>query len=216
MIKAAEDMEKLIVDQSGELQKISGQLVTQTELGNEYSSKVLEVETELRLQALTLKEAQKELDTEKAVSSKFYDEVRYSLSGIVLIVPLLCCYSLGLFGVHSHLQPTKPAVSVVTFFFFCIQILSRRRDFCKLQAAHMKLLKEVQQQKSELAEHDQILNQQQTVSEEWQLQETRLHATISQQKKLINYLHGVGVSPESKGNTALGKIRKVVPSPMVM
>ena len=73
--KLAGDMEKMIVDHSGELQRLSGQLVSQKELAGKYSNKVLEVEKEMRLKALALREVQRELITEKAVSSKFYDEV---------------------------------------------------------------------------------------------------------------------------------------------
>lgn len=74
----------------------------------------------------------------------------------------------------------------------------------------MKLLKEFQQQNSELAQRDQILNQQRIASEERQLRETRLQATITQQRKLIDYLQGVGVSPDPKGHKGLVKIKKVM------
>ena len=84
-----------------------------------------------------------------------------------------------------------------------------------LKAAHMKLLKEVQHQKSELAQRDQVLDQQQIANEERQVQEMRLQATILQQKKLIDYLQGMDVSPELKGRKALVKIKKVVLSPML-
>ena len=70
----------------------------------------------------------------------------------------------------------------------------------------MKLLKEVQQQKCELAERDQILNEQRIAYGEHKLQETRLQVTISQQSKLINHLQEMGSTPEPKG---LEKIRKV-------
>ena len=89
LIKATADMEKLIVDQSEDLQMISSQLVTQTKLGNKHSSKVLELETEIRLKVLALLETQKELDTEKAVSSKFYDQVLYILLSISCYVVCL-------------------------------------------------------------------------------------------------------------------------------
>ena len=89
---------------------------------------------------------------------------------------------------------------------FHFQLQSRGRELGKLKAAHMKLLSESKIQNSELAQQEQILNQQRLASEEHQLQETRLQATIAQQNKLIDYLQGVGSSPESKG---LRKIRKV-------
>ncbi len=73
--KLAADMEKVIVSHSEELQQLSGQLVAQKELATKYSNKVLEVEKEMRLKSLALRDVQKELITEKAVSSKFYDEV---------------------------------------------------------------------------------------------------------------------------------------------
>jgi len=65
------------VDHSGELQKLSSQLITQKDLAGKYSDKVLEVEKELRIKALSLREVQRELTTEKTVSSRFYDEVGF-------------------------------------------------------------------------------------------------------------------------------------------
>ena len=58
-----------------ELQGVSKQLQVQKELAMKYSSSILELEKEMRLKSLALKETQKELNTEKAVSSKFCDEV---------------------------------------------------------------------------------------------------------------------------------------------
>lgn len=92
----AVDLEKLIVDHSDELQKISSQLVTQKELAGKYSSKVLEVEKEMRLKALTLKETQKELSTEKAVSSKFYDEVWYIFLFNYCSLQVCCCVNIAI------------------------------------------------------------------------------------------------------------------------
>ena len=75
MSEVAADMQKQVSTHAEELQNFSNQLLMQKELATKYSVKVLEVEQESRLKALTLKEAHKELSTEKAVSSKFYDEV---------------------------------------------------------------------------------------------------------------------------------------------
>ena len=68
----------------------------------------------------------------------------------------------------------------------------------------MKLVKETQQLTAKIAQQEELLSQQRAVSERQQLQETRLQATISQQGKLIDYLQGVGRSPESKG---LGRLK---------
>lgn len=76
----ATDMEKQLTVHAEELQSISEQLAVQEGLADRYSVKVLEVEKEARLKALSLKETQKELGTEKAVSSKFYDEVSAAAS----------------------------------------------------------------------------------------------------------------------------------------
>lgn len=70
----------------------------------------------------------------------------------------------------------------------------------------MKLVKEVQQRNLELVQRDQVLDQQRMASDKHQLQETRLQSTIAQQNKLINYLQGVGTSPQPRG---LGRIKKV-------
>lgn len=68
----------------------------------------------------------------------------------------------------------------------------------------MKLLKEMQQVSTEVSQQKQTLNQQGVLNAEHQLQETRLQATIAQQGKLIDYLQGVGRSPEAKG---LGRLK---------
>ena len=72
----AQDMEEQVSTHVEELQKVSDMLVKQKDLATKYSMKLMELEKERRLKALTLKETQKELTTEKAVSSKFYDEVK--------------------------------------------------------------------------------------------------------------------------------------------
>ena len=68
----------------------------------------------------------------------------------------------------------------------------------------MKLVREMQQMTSKMAQLEELLSQQRAASERQQLQETRLQATISQQGKLIDYLQGVGRSPENKG---LGRLK---------
>lgn len=80
----------------------------------------------------------------------------------------------------------------------------KSRELNKLKATHMKLLREVQQLTAELAQQEQVLSQHRIAGEKHQLQETRLQATIAQQTKLIDYLQGLGRSPESKG---LGRIK---------
>lgn len=76
MSEVAEEMEKLLSKHAEELEQISDQLLSQKELSTKYSMRVLELEKDIRIKALNHKETQKELSTEKAVSSKFYDEVR--------------------------------------------------------------------------------------------------------------------------------------------
>ena len=71
----------------------------------------------------------------------------------------------------------------------------------------MKLLKETQEANDELSQLKQTLSQQRMLSAEHQLQETRLQATIAQQGKLIDYLQGMGRSPEAKG---LGRLKVIV------
>lgn len=85
-----------------------------------------------------------------------------------------------------------------------MQVQLKSREFNKLKAAHMKLLKEMQQLSAEVAQQKQVLSQQRMLSAEHQLQDTRLQATIAQQSKLIDYLQGVGRSPGSKG---LGRLK---------
>ena len=75
MSQVVEEMEKQLSQHAAELQKITDQLLMQKELATKYSVKVLELEKDGRLKTLTLKDIQKDLVTEKAVSSKFYDEV---------------------------------------------------------------------------------------------------------------------------------------------
>lgn len=70
-----ENTEKLALSHSEELEKIIQQLVAQKELAFRYSTRILELEKEVRLNALSLQETQKQLGIEKTVSSKFYDEV---------------------------------------------------------------------------------------------------------------------------------------------
>lgn len=149
--RVAEDMGRQLSSHAEELQGVSKQLQVQKELAMKYSSCIMELEKEARLKGLALKETQKELNTEKAVSSKFYDEVQL-----------------------------------------------KSRELNKLKAAHMKLLRESQQLNGELAEQKQVLSQQRMLSADHQLQETRLQATIAQQGKLIDYLQGMGRSPDSK------------------
>lgn len=71
----------------------------------------------------------------------------------------------------------------------------------------MKLVREMQQVTGKVAQLEELLGQQRAASERQQLQETRLQATISQQGKLIDYLQGVGRSPENKG---LGRLKASV------
>lgn len=75
MSKVAQDMEDQVSAHVEELQKVNDMLAKQKDLATKYSMKLMELEKERRLKSLTLKETQKELATEKAVSSKFYDEV---------------------------------------------------------------------------------------------------------------------------------------------
>lgn len=75
MSGVAQDMEQQLSSHVEELQTLSNQLLVQKELAAKYSVKVMELEKGTRLKTLSLKETQKELNTEKAVSSKFYDEV---------------------------------------------------------------------------------------------------------------------------------------------
>ena len=75
MSEVAQDMEQQLSSHVEELQTLSNQLLMQKELAAKYSVKVMELEKETRLKTLSLKETQKGLNTEKAVSSKFYDEV---------------------------------------------------------------------------------------------------------------------------------------------
>lgn len=71
----------------------------------------------------------------------------------------------------------------------------------------MKVLSEIQEKSSEITQRDKTLLQLRAASEEHQLQQTRLQATIAQQGKLIDYLQGMGSSPgESRG---IGRIKKV-------
>ncbi len=74
--KMAEDTERMICNHLTELQKSSNQLLEEKQLVTKHSSRILELEKELRMNAQNLKVVQRELGTEKAVSSKFYDEVR--------------------------------------------------------------------------------------------------------------------------------------------
>lgn len=76
MSEVAEEMEKQVSVHVEELQKVTDQLLMQKELATKYSVKVLELEKEERFKGLSLREVQKDLSTEKAVSSKFYDEVK--------------------------------------------------------------------------------------------------------------------------------------------
>lgn len=84
------------------------------------------------------------------------------------------------------------------------QVQLKSRELNKLKATHMKLLKEMQDTNDEVLQLKQMLSQQRMLSAEHQLQETRLQATIAQQGKLIDYLQGVGRSPEAKG---LGRLK---------
>lgn len=70
----------------------------------------------------------------------------------------------------------------------------------------MKLSKESKQHESELSTTAAVLDEQRTAAQAYQQQETRLQSTILQQTKLIDYLQGVGVSPQSK---KLGRFSKV-------
>jgi hypothetical protein len=85
-----------------------------------------------------------------------------------------------------------------------LKVQLKSRELNKLKAAHVKVVKEAQQVSAEVLQLKQTLCQQQMLSAEHQLQETRLQATIAQQGKLIDYLQGVGRSPEAKG---LGRLK---------
>ena len=92
-----------------------------------------------------------------------------------------------------------------------VQAHSLRQELGKVKAAHMKLVKEVQDREAQLAKSEEdrtrVLNEQKTHAEARYIQETRLQATIAQQSKLIDYLQKVGtISPRSGG---LDKIKKV-------
>lgn len=84
------------------------------------------------------------------------------------------------------------------------QVQLKSRELNKLKATHMKLMREMQQLTTKVAQQEEQLSMQRAASERQQLQETRLQATISQQGKLIDYLQGVGRSPEAKG---LGRLK---------
>ena len=92
-----------------------------------------------------------------------------------------------------------------------MQAHSLRQELGKVKAAHMKLVKEVQDREAKLAQSEEdktrVLNEQKTHAEARYIQETRLQATIAQQSKLIDYLQKVGtISPRSGG---FDKIKKV-------
>lgn len=95
--------------------------------------------------------------------------------------------------------PPLPLLSLLPF---SSQLHSQGREYCKLKAAHMKLLGEVRQRESQLAltaaEKERVVEQQRNAAEAHLLQETRLQTTISQQIKLINYLQSVSASPRSQ------------------
>ena len=75
MSKVAQDMEEQVSAHAEELQKVNDMLAKQRDLATKYSVNLLELEKERKLNLLSLKETQKALTTEKAVSSNFYDEV---------------------------------------------------------------------------------------------------------------------------------------------
>ena len=87
--RVVEDTEKLVFEHTEELHKVSEYLVAEKERAEEYSTRILELEKELKLTGLSLKESQRALNTEKAVSSKFYDEVRKYPSVIMVQVSTL-------------------------------------------------------------------------------------------------------------------------------
>ncbi len=76
MSKVAQDMEEQVSRYAEELQKVNDMLAKQKDLATKYSMKLMELEKERRLRTLSLRETQKKLTTEQAVSSKFYDEVK--------------------------------------------------------------------------------------------------------------------------------------------
>ncbi len=90
------------------------------------------------------------------------------------------------------------------------QLYSLQRDYRVLKAAYNKLLKECDEQKSELTltteVRDRVLNEQKSVADAHHLQETRMQSTIEQQSKLIDYMHASGTTPRVSG---LGKLAKV-------
>lgn len=75
----AQDMEEQVSAHAEELQSKNEMLAKQKELATKYSAKLTELEKERRLNLLTLKDLQKQLATEKTVSTKFYDEVRATI-----------------------------------------------------------------------------------------------------------------------------------------
>lgn len=89
-----------------------------------------------------------------------------------------------------------------------LQIQLKSRELNKLKATYMKLVREKQQLTDKVTQQEEMLSQQRAASEWQQLQETRLQATISQQGKLIDYLQGVGRSPEAKGGLGRLKVHK--------
>ena len=64
-----------MVAHSEEQQRLAEQLSTQKQLASKYSDRVSQLEKESRLRGLELREVQKDLKTEKSLSSKLYDDV---------------------------------------------------------------------------------------------------------------------------------------------
>lgn len=87
-----------------------------------------------------------------------------------------------------------------------------RQELGKVKAAHMKLMREVQEREAQLAKSEadrtRVLNEQKSHAKAHYIQETRLQATIAQQSKLIDYLQKVGtISPRSGGFDRIKKVR---------
>lgn len=94
----------------------------------------------------------------------------------------------------------------------CVQAHSLRQELGKVKAAHMKLMKDVQEREAQLAKSEadrtRVLSEQKSHAEARYIQETRLQATIAQQSKLIDYLQKVGtISPRAKGVDKLKKVK---------
>ena len=70
------NLEKAAAAHSEQEQRLMEQMATQKQLACKYSERVSELEKDGRLRQLELRETKKELETEKALASKLYDDVR--------------------------------------------------------------------------------------------------------------------------------------------